>query len=101
MLETNKTKINSKELIKSDCEPKVLEIDLKNLSSIASTALSDKIKYEKLVIKGNYDKDTDNSNLCERFWHTMGSTITELVIDSSFSAWLSNCTSEELAARVS
>lgn len=65
----------------------VLQIEFKNLSSVSSIALRDRIPYEVLDIIGMLRDTvaTDNSSdFCEKFWQTVGSTVTELTFDKLY-----------------
>lgn len=61
-----------------DGDSSTLRIDMINLSSTATTALSSRTKYETLEIAGLMSHNT-HSQLTDNFWHFMGETISKLV----------------------
>lgn len=100
MAELNQTEMNLQKIINKNGQPNSLRIHLRQLSYVASTVLNDRIQYETLEITESLDKDTDNSDLCQKFWHTIGSTVTELIIHPRFHVWLPECTPMAVATRV-
>lgn len=68
------------QVIKSrDGDSSTLRIDLINISSTATTALSSRTRYETLEIAGDLTRHNTHSRLTDNFWHFMGETISKLV----------------------